>query len=104
MCSHILETVNKTHTTKIQTHQYKLNHCVWKYLRRRFPLIIWYFIFFSEDLKEQTPHRQIEELDSDGYMVPSMTTYKWCNYMTQHTIGEDFHINILNQHIFFQPI
>lgn len=28
MCSHILETVNKTHTTKIQTHQYKLNHCV----------------------------------------------------------------------------
>lgn len=29
-----------------------------------------------EDLKEQTPHRQIEELDSDGYMVPSMTTYK----------------------------
>lgn len=29
-----------------------------------------------EDLKEQTPHRQIEELDSDGYMVPSMKTYK----------------------------
>lgn len=63
-----------------------------------------FHFFFSEDLKEQTPHRQIEELDSDGYMVPSMTTYKWCNYMTQHTIGEDFHINILNQHIFFQPI
>lgn len=29
-----------------------------------------------EDLKEQTAHRAIEKLDSDGYMMPSMSTYK----------------------------